>query len=57
MLTSPGGTLTYLRLTPRSNDGGTFEWTDDFDAARSNAESYYPTSEGIDVRDGVLYMT
>jgi hypothetical protein len=49
------GTRDYLLISGGSN--GTFEWTTDESAARDNAESYYPNTEGIDVVDGMLYTT
>ncbi|KAG7364397.1 DUF839 domain containing protein [Nitzschia inconspicua] len=51
------GVIDYLMVHQNSNKtGGTFEWTNDIEAARNNARSYFPQSEGIDVHDGKLYL-
>ncbi|KAL3905022.1 MAG: hypothetical protein SGILL_009843, partial [Bacillariaceae sp.] len=56
MLHSPG-TTEYLILNPNAtNNGGTFEWTDDFERAKENALVYYQHTEGIDVYQGELYF-
>lgn len=52
------GPIDFLVLEPESDDApkGTFSWTPDHKKAKTNAERYYPQSEGID-RDGpYLYM-
>lgn len=36
---------------------GTFEWTSNFSRAAENAALHYQFSEGLDIRDGILYMT
>lgn len=58
MLHGEGGLHDWLVLTPSkmSNDSGTFEWTTSRAKARNSARSYYPHSEGIDVRDGILWF-
>jgi uncharacterized protein len=56
MLHNPGKTE-YLVLYPNAtNDGGTFEWIDDFHTARENAFVLAQHPEGIDVYDGQLYF-
>jgi len=47
------GTTDYLILKP---DTGTFFFTADKNAAKENALQYFRGSEGIDVRDGILYF-
>lgn len=55
MLHGPG-TTDYLMITPNAtNDGGTFAWVDDFEAAKNNARSFYPQTEGIDVYGSQLF--
>lgn len=52
------GLIDYLVVSPNENrTGGTFEWVQDLEAARNNARSYYPQSEGISVQDGIMYVT
>mmetsp|Transcript_24776 Transcript_24776/g.38193 ORF Transcript_24776/g.38193 Transcript_24776/m.38193 type:complete len:653 (-) Transcript_24776:343-2301(-) len=48
-----GGTTEYLLLNPGAM---TFSWSGSLDAGRANAEANYQHVEGIDIRDGVLYM-
>mmetsp|Transcript_9601 Transcript_9601/g.23922 ORF Transcript_9601/g.23922 Transcript_9601/m.23922 type:complete len:195 (-) Transcript_9601:1307-1891(-) len=51
------GIVDYLFVTVNDEDtGGTFEWTDDFEAAKNNARSFFPQSEGIDIKDGKMYI-
>ena len=56
------GTTDYLLLIPPDNmthtgiDRGTFLWTDDIKAAKNNARSYYPETEGIDVDGSQMYL-
>mmetsp|Transcript_24593 Transcript_24593/g.43656 ORF Transcript_24593/g.43656 Transcript_24593/m.43656 type:complete len:661 (+) Transcript_24593:122-2104(+) len=51
------GVVDYLMVNPNAeNNGGTFEWTDDIEAARNNAREFYPQSEGIDVHGSKLYL-
>ena len=51
------GVVDYLLVTPNAErTGGTFEWTDDFEAAKNNARSYYPQSEGIDVYENLMFV-
>ena len=38
-------------------NSGTFYWTSSKNTAQTNAGNYYPYSEGIDIRNGVLYFT
>jgi len=49
----------YLLITPDANidTQGTFIWTSSLSAGRDNANSYFQNCEGIDVRNGMLYMT
>jgi len=47
------GTTDFLLLDP---DEGTFSFTHDRDAAKENAENYYPHTEGIDAVGGYLYF-
>ena len=59
MLTTTG-TLHWLVLSP--SDGprsasGTFQWTPIRSEADDNAYEYYRSSEGIDIRSGMLYFT
>lgn len=51
--------LEYLLLYPDPSNAnvGTFSWTTSRSQAESNASRNYPTSEGIDIRDGMLYFT
>jgi hypothetical protein len=51
------GIVDYLYMYPNADwSGGTYEWTNDREAARSNAQSIYPNSEGIDIFDGRMYV-
>lgn len=51
------GTIDYLMISPNANlTGGTFEWTNDLNAAKSNAKQFYPQTEGIDVYNGQMYV-
>jgi hypothetical protein len=51
------GKTDYLLVSPNAaNDGGSFTWTGNKDAAKQNAETYYPQSEGIDVSGSQLYF-
>lgn len=58
---NPGGTasIDFLRIEPSAANPwkGKISWSNNLNAARSDAEYYYPFSEGIDVRDGILYVT
>ena len=60
MLTTMG-TLHWLVLSPsdgtRSATSGTFQWTTIRNEADDNAYEYYRSSEGIDIRRGMLYFT
>lgn len=49
------GKTDFLLLFPNETmNGGTFVWTDNLDEAKSNAEQYYPFTEGIDVYKGSI---
>ena len=51
------GVEDYLMVFPNStNDGGSFAWTRDLEAARLNARVVYPQSEGIDVHKNELFF-
>ena len=54
------GTLEWLLLNPDSgsmNDlTGTFSWTSNRPQADTNSNAFYRNSEGIDVRNGLLYF-
>jgi len=51
------GTQEWLVLNPVSGDvSGTFSWTSNRSIANSNANMYYPYTEGIDIRNGILYF-
>jgi len=60
MLTTTG-TPHWLVLSPsddtRSSTSGTFQWTTIRNDADDNAYAYYRSSEGIDIRSGMLYFT
>ena len=54
------GTMEYLLLSPinaTTQEDGTFSWTTDRSTAQSNAAAYYPHTEGIDVHEGIMYVT
>ncbi len=55
------GTLEWLVLSPengnRQDTNGTFSWTNDRSVADANAWDFYRNAEGIDIRDGFVYMT
>lgn len=48
------GKLQWLVLSPAD---GTFFWSNNRLLADNNAKQYYQNSEGIDIRDGLLYFT
>ena len=52
------GTLEYLILIPDETvqDTGTYEWIDNVNLARENAQVTYPGSEGIVRKDNILYI-
>ena len=51
------GTVDYLMISPNvTNNGGTFIWTDDEEAAKNNARSFYPQTEGIDVHSNEMFF-
>ena len=60
MLTT-SGSLHWLVLIPsdgtRYATSGTFRWTTNRNEADDNAYAYYRSSEGIDIRAGMLYFT
>jgi len=47
------GVLEFLQLMPATKS---FRWTRNKQKGQSNAESYFPNAEGIDVFDGYLYF-
>lgn len=51
--TLDSGSIDYLYLA----EGNVVEWTTDEKKASENAKDLYPSSEGIDVKDGILYFT
>ena len=55
------GFLEWLVLLPSGNSAsalsGDFRWTNNRRTADSNAREFYRNSEGIDIRDGILYFT
>ena len=60
VLTDEGtnGVHHWLVLNPTSgSNAGTFSWTDVRSVGDNNASQYYPSAEGIDIRDGILYFT
>lgn len=51
------GIVDYLLVHPNDDrTGGTFEWTNNREAARNNARSFYPQSEGIDIYGSEMYV-
>jgi hypothetical protein len=56
VLTDQGtnGVHHWLVLNPTA---GSFSWTTNRSFADNNASQYYPSAEGIDIRDGILYFT
>jgi hypothetical protein len=51
------GVIDYLYVRMNANKtGGTFEWVTDIEAARNNARTYFPQSEGVDVNGSKLYL-
>lgn len=60
VLTDQGtnGVHHWLVLNPTSGtNSGYFSWTDVRSVGDNNASQYYPSAEGIDIRDGILYFT
>lgn len=53
------GTLDYMLLFPNDDnqDTGTYNFTASVHQGRKNAEKTYPSSEGIDRKDNLLYIT
>jgi hypothetical protein len=52
------GTTDFLMIFPNAtNDGGTYQWTNDKIAAKANAKMYYPMTEGIDIYQGQMFVT
>jgi len=51
--TLDSGSIDYLYLA----EGDKVEWTTDEEKASKNAKDLYPNSEGIDIKDGILYFT
>lgn len=56
---NPGRTarIEYLNLRPETSSRGSFTWTTDKYSARNDARNYYSYAEGIDIANGILYMT
>jgi hypothetical protein len=51
------GVTDYLFVSPNDErTGGTFKWTEDINAAKNNARTFYPQSEGIDIQKGKMYI-
>jgi hypothetical protein len=50
------GVVLFLMVHPTSSTEGTFEWTTDKEAAKNNARTYYPQTEGIDVYESQLFF-
>jgi hypothetical protein len=50
------GVVDFLMVHPTSNNGGTFEWSSDKEAAKNNARTHYPQTEGIDVYEAQLFF-
>jgi len=51
------GVVDYLFVLPNEElTGGVFEWVNDLEAAKNNARTYYPQSEGIDIQNGKMYV-
>jgi len=50
------GVLKFLLMNPKSEEGGTFSWTRNESLARASAKLYYPSCEGIDARQGIIYL-
>jgi hypothetical protein len=57
--TGPGAKWEYLVLNYMydTDTTGTFTWTADMELGRDSAGSHYRGLEGLDVHDGMLYMT
>jgi hypothetical protein len=53
------GEIQFLKITSvdkDDNDVGTFEWTTDQAKGETSAKRYFPNTEGIDAKDGMLYL-
>lgn len=51
------GTTDYLMIFPNETlNGGTYNWTNDIEAARDNARAFYPMTEGIDVYQNEMFF-
>ena len=51
------GVTDFLIVQPNEQrTGGTFQWTNDLEAAKNNAREYYPQSEGIDIHGSKMYV-
>lgn len=61
MLTHDSGVLHWLVLVPsdgtRYATSGSIQWTSNRSESDSNANLYYRSSEGIDIRNGMMYFT
>ena len=54
ILSSTGGSYEYLVLSGPTNGPGAFSWTTNRNTGESNANSYFPNSEGITVHNRML---
>ena len=50
------GETTFLRLIPQNDGSGRYEWIKNKRRAKTNAEAFYPNSEGIDVSGNQLFF-
>ena len=50
------GQTRYLILHPTSSSEGTYEWTDNKSASKTNANLFYPNAEGLDVHEDQLFF-
>lgn len=55
--TTGSAKIEYLKLEPAASNRGAFTWTTDKSAAQADASKFYANSEGIDIANGILYMT
>lgn len=57
ILNDEGGAVEYLVLMKdEGGNSGTFRWTANREEARTSAKEVYPNTEGIDVRNDILYF-
>jgi hypothetical protein len=52
-----GAKWEYLVLNYDTDTSGTFTWSENMDEGRASAASHSPGLEGLDVYEGMLYMT